>query len=546
VDFNLAEINEAVAAAIPNRPCLAWRECRRSYAEVAERTRRLASYLSGRGLRAHRERRGLAPWESAQDHVALYMYNCPEYLEGMLGSFKARLVPANVNYRYVDEELVYLLRDSRARAVVYHAAFAPTLGRILPELPDLEVRLQLADESGNDLLPGAVDYEEALAGAAPEMPVTGLSPDDLYVLYTGGTTGHPRGVLWRQADIFAAALGGRRADGSEVEALDEIIARARKGRARVMPTAPLMHAAHWAAFDALHAGNCVVLQDETRRLDPQSILKTVERERVHMFQIIGDAFARPLIDELRANQYDLSALKAVASGGAILTVSVKEQLLELLPEGVNIIDTVGSSETGRQAAQVSSRASGAKTGSFRPHPGACVLDSERTRVLGPVEDEIGWFAQSGRVPLGYLGDRDKTERTFPVVDGVRYSIPGDRARMAAGGEIEVLGRDSVTINTGGEKVFAEEVESALKRHPDVYDAVVCGRPSERWGQEVVAIVQLREGAVADEEGMRDECARHLARYKLPKAYVYRDRIMRSPVGKPDYRWAVAQATGTST
>ena len=536
MELNLADLQDALAAAIPDKPCLIWRDTRRSFAEVGERTRRLAGYLRGRGLGVRRERSALARWESGQDHVALYLYNCPEYLEAMLGCFQARLVPVNVNYRYVDAELLDLLRDARARAIVYHAAFAPTLARLLGQLPDLEVLLQVRDESGEALLPGAVEVEDAL-GSAPALPALSRSPDDLYVLYTGGTTGSPRGVLWRQADIFVAALGGRRPDGGEVESVEEIVARARQGRARVMPTAPLMHAAHWAAFDAMHAGNCVVLQDETRHLDVRSILSTVERERVHMFQIIGDAFARPLIDELRARSYDLSSLRSVASGGAILSAAVKEQLIELLPAGVTIVDTVGSSETGRQGAQVSSRERGAATGSFRPHSGACVLDAERTRVLRPGDDEIGWFAQCGRIPLGYLGDRDKTERTFPLVGGVRYSIPGDRARLGAGGEIEVLGRDSVTINTGGEKVFAEEVEAALKRHPSVYDAVVCGRPSERWGQEVVAIVQLREGVPADEEGMRAACAAQLARYKIPKAFVYQQRIERSPVGKPDYRWA---------
>jgi acyl-CoA synthetase (AMP-forming)/AMP-acid ligase II len=352
----------------------------------------------------------------------------------------------------------------------------------------------------------------------------------------------PRGVLWRQADIFVAALGGRTPKG-EIASLDELVERARGGSFRTMPTAPLMHAAHWSAFDALHSGNTVVLQDQTRHLDPASILATAEREHVNLVQIIGDAFARPLIDELRARSYDLSALKVLASGGAILSVSVKEELLRLLPDHVRIIDTVGSSETGRQATHTSTRRRGASTGTFDPAPGACVLSADRSRRLEIGDEETGWFAQYGRVPMGYFGDRDKTEKTFPVIDGVRYSVPGDRARLRADGSIEVLGRDSVTINTGGEKVFAEEVEGVLKKHPAVYDAVVCGRPSERWGQEVVAIVQLRDGATASDDELRQSCADHLARYKLPKAFVYRDRIERSPVGKPDYRWAVAVASG---
>ncbi len=541
MEFSLSEVGEAIAAAMPDRAAIVWRGHRRSYGGLNDRTRRLANALIDRGLSEAGPSSARKPWESTQPHVALYMYNCPEYLESMSGSFKARAVPVNVNYRYVAEELLYLLRDCRAEAIVYHAAFAPTLAEILPQLPGLEILLQVADESGNDLLPGAIDYEAAVASGSSSSPQVTCTPDDLYVLYTGGTTGMPRGVLWRQGDIFVAALGGRTPKG-EIASLDEVVERAVTGSFRTMPTAPLMHAAHWSAFDALHAGNTVVLQDQTRRLDPASILGTAEREQVNLVQIIGDAFARPLIDELRRHSYDLSELKVLASGGAILSVSVKEELLKLLPEHVRIIDTVGSSETGRQATHTSSRKRGSSTGTFDPAPGACVLSADRSRVLAVGDDETGWFAQFGRVPMGYLGDREKTEKTFPTVDGVRYSIPGDRARLLPDGSIEVLGRDSVTINTGGEKVFAEEVEGVLKKHPAVYDAVVCGRPSERWGQEVVAIVQLREGSTVSDEELREACAEHLARYKLPKAFIYRDRIERSPVGKPDYRWAVALAT----
>ncbi len=540
MEFNLAAVAEAIEVAVPRHTAVVWRDVRRSYAELGERTRRLASHLAACGLPDAGPSAGRAPWESRQAHLALYLYNCPQYLEGMLGGFKARAVPVNVNYRYVADELRYLLDDCAAEAIIYHAAFAPTLGALLPSLPRLRILLQVADESGHALLPGAVDYEEAIAAAAPA-PARAWSPDDLYVLYTGGTTGMPRGVLWRQADIFVAALGGRSASG-EIGSFEELVERARGGGFRVMPTAPLMHAAHWSAFDALHQGNTVVLQDETRRLDAASILRTAERERVNLVQIIGDPFARPLIDELRRGSYDLSELKVLASGGAVLSVSVKEELLALLPDHVRIVDTVGSSETGRQATHTSTRQRGASTGTFDPAPGACVLSADRSRRLDAGDEEAGWFAQFGRVPMGYLGDRDKTERTFPSIDGVRYSVPGDRARLRADGSIEVLGRDSVTINTGGEKVFAEEVESVLKKHSAVYDAVVCGRPSERWGQEVVAIVQLCEGAAVSDEELRAACAAHLARYKLPKVFVYRDRIERSPVGKPDYRWALKVAT----
>jgi len=545
MEFNLAEVNEAIAAAIPDREMMVWRDRRLTYAQVAERSRRLANYLRGRGLGVRRERAELAGWESGQDHVALYMYNCPEYMEGMLGAYKSRTAPFNVNYRYVDEELVYLLRDARARAIVYHACFAPTLARIRPQLPELEVLLQVADDSGEALLPGAVDYEAALAGASPTRPAVTCSPDDLYILYTGGTTGMPKGVLWRQADIFVAALGGRGPGGVEPQSLDEIAARARGGGAKSLPTPPLMHgAAHWASFNAFHTGNTVVFQSVTDRLDPHDVLATAERERVNAMLIVGDAFARPLIDQLRKHSYDLSALFALVSGGAALNAALKKELLELLPK-VTIIDAVGSSETGSQAQNVSTQASGATTGTFTLGPGACVLSEDLSRMASRGDTELGWFAQTGRVPLGYLGDRAKTERTFPVLGGVRYSVPGDRARLRADGILELLGRDSVTINSGGEKIFAEEVEHALKSHPAVLDAVVCGRPSERWGNEVVAIVRLRAGAAVGERELLAECEKHIARYKLPKAFLFRDEIVRSPSGKADYRWAKSQATGGS-
>jgi 3-oxocholest-4-en-26-oate---CoA ligase len=540
---NLAELSEAIASAIPERECLVWRDRRLTRRELAERTHRLANHLLGRGLRVRRERRELAGWESGQHHVALCLYNAPEYLEAMLGCFQARAVPVNVNYKYTAAELVPLLRDARARGLVYHASFAPTVAEIRSELPEMDVLLQVDDGSGARLLPGALAYEAALAEASPARPDVAWSPDDLYILYTGGTTGRPKGVLWRQADIYFAALGGRRPDGRETSSLDEVVSRAVKGGLRYMPTAPFMHAAHWVAFDALHGGHTVVLQDETRRLDAASILRTAERERVNVVLIVGDAFARPLLDELRRGSYDLSSLKVVGSGGAVLDAATKAELLAALPEGVKVIDTVGSSETGTQASHASVRGRAA-SGRFRANPGACVLSADRTRLLAAGEDEVGWFAQSGRVPLGYLGDRAKSEETFPVVGGVRYSIPGDRARLGADGSVEVLGRDSTTINTGGEKVFVEEVEQAIKRHPAVRDAVVCGRPSELWGTEVAAVVQLRSGASATAAELAEECRRQLARYKVPKRFVISDSIERSPSGKADYAWARARVAAS--
>jgi 3-oxocholest-4-en-26-oate---CoA ligase len=541
-DFDFAAVNETIAAAIPDREALVWRERRLTHRLLAERSRRFANALLARGLRVSKERAQLAGHESGQDHLAIYLYNGTEYVEAMLGAWKARVAPLNVNYRYVEEELTYLFQNSRAKGVIYQAEFAPNIAAIRHALPELSVLIQVADGSGHALLPGAVDYETLLASASDAPPPVTPSPDDLYILYTGGTTGMPKGVLWRSADIYASAMGGRRADGRELPSLAEVAEYARTGpglRSLIGP--PLMHgAAQWGLFINMGMGNTCFFANDNKKLEPADFLRTIERERIHSMTIVGDAFARPLLDEMANGTYDLSSLLIVGSGGAPLSASNKRELLERLPQ-VTVLDSIGSSETGMQASNPSNKQTGVSTGDFRPLAGAGVVSADLSRVLAPGDDEMGWFAQTGRVPLGYFGDAAKTAKTFPVIDGVRWSVPGDRARYRADGSIEVLGRDSVTINSGGEKIFAEEVEHALKQHPAVFDAVVAGRPSERWGQEVVAIVQLRPGSGATPSDLLAEAGKHLARYKLPKQFVFRDAIQRSPSGKADYRWAKEQA-----
>lgn len=545
MEFNLARVHEAVEAVAGDRDCIVMGDRRLSYHDVGDRTRRLANVLVDHGFSVRRERSELAGHESGQDHLALYLHNGNEYLEGMLGAYKARVAPFNVNYRYVAEELVYLLNDSRARGIVYHSAFAPILQDVRAEVPGLELLLQVEDDSGNSLLGDALWYEEALAEARPsieESTRAGWSPDDLYILYTGGTTGMPKGVLWRQADIFVAALGGRQlGTGKEFAGTDEIQAAASSGGARMMPAPPFMHgAAHWLAFNAFTMGSTVVLPATVERLDPADILSTVQREAVNVLLIVGDAFGRPLLEEIESGEYDLASLLMLVNGGAALSPAVKERFHRALPT-TGIMDGLGASETGQQAAQLSAAGKEASTGDFTPGPGMCIVSDTLDRVLEPGHHEIGWLAQRGRVPLGYLGDPDKTARTFPVIDGARFAIPGDRARLLRDGTLELLGRDSVTINSGGEKIFAEEVERALTHHPSVSDVVVCGRPSKRWGNEVVAVVALRPEASVTAAELIDVAARHIARFKLPKAFVFRDSIARSPAGKADYRWAQEQA-----
>jgi acyl-CoA synthetase (AMP-forming)/AMP-acid ligase II len=540
--FNLAEVHETVAGVVPERACIMKGDLRLTYAEITDRTRRLAAFLHRHGLGAHRERNELQPWESGQDHLALYLYNGNEYLEGMLGAYKARVAPFNVNYRYVEEELRYLLADARTRAVLYHAEFAPALAAVLAELPSVELLLQVADGSGNALLPGAVDYEEALASAPAERPPVHLSPDDLYILYTGGTTGMPKGVIWRQHDIFRAAMGGRAYGTWELVAdYDDLVKKILPvDNVRVLNLPPLMHgAAQWACFYYMTMGATVLFPHDTHRVDPVDVWQTVQRHQAVGITAVGDAMVRPLVEELERSDYDTSSLMAFGSGGAILSEGLKERLLAKLPN-ILITDVAGASETGAQMG-TNSTVGSVSTGRFLAGPGTVVLDAELSRMLEPGEDHDGWLAQHGAVPLGYLGDPERSARTFPTIDGVRYSVPGDRARLLADGQIELLGRDSVTINSGGEKIFAEEVEQALIRHPAVADVVVAGRPSERWGEEVVALVQLAPGRTATADELLVEAGRHLARYKLPKAVGFCEVIIRSPSGKADYRWAREQA-----
>jgi 3-oxocholest-4-en-26-oate---CoA ligase len=535
---------------LAERECVVWRDRRLSYGQLQERSKRLASYLHGQGLGLRAERAALANWESGQDMVALALYNGNEYLEGMLGCYASRTAPFNVNYRYVGEELRYLLDDARPRAMILHSSLAPTLAEVLPTLdvpPD--VLLQVEDESGHPLLPGAVWYEEALAAASPAGPPVDPSPDDLYVLYTGGTTGMPKGVLWRQHDIFMAAMGGRKVGTWErvqsYEGLTERLGESVPLRLLVLP--PLMHgAAQWACFMLMAQGATLVFPDDTRRVDPDDVWTTVERERANTMTIVGDAILRPLVLQLDKKRYDLSSFFAVGNGGAPLTPAVRAMALERLPNLV-ISDSAGSSETGAQMHVTS--VDGIEVGKFVPGPGTEVVDEDLATVLAPGHEGNGWLAQTGNVPLGYLGDEAKTARTFPVIGGVRYSIPGDRARFLADGTVELLGRDSVTVNSGGEKIFVEEVERAIAGHRAVADVVVTGRPSERWGSEVVAVVQLAEGGTDDGDSIVEHASGFIARYKLPKEVVFVERIQRSPSGKADYRWAAetaVKARGTAS
>lgn len=545
--FNLSSVFGTVAMAVGDQTFLVWRDRRLSYADVDARVDGFAHFLAAQGLGCHTEREGLAGHESGQDHLGIYLRNGNEYLESMIGAYRARVAGFNVSFRYVEDELIYLLNDSKARALVYNAEFAPRVASIRDRVPHLQILIQVDDGTGHDLLPGAVDYEQAVRTPAPAAGLPEVAGDDLYILYTGGTTGMPKGVLWRQHDIFLSSMGGRPFGADRALAsYDELAEKARAGAGALamLMIPPFMHgAAQWAAYNAITMGGRLVIPDDVERLRPAEVLQLAERERVLTIPVVGDAVARPLVEEIERGDYDLSGLFTVTNGGATLSPTVRERILAALPH-VTLLDAVGASESGAQLSTFSTSGGETTPAVFTAQSDTAVVAEDLSRVLTAGEGG-GWLARRDLIPLGYLGDADKTARTFPTIDGVRWSVPGDRADVLDDGRIRLLGRDSVTINSGGEKIFVEEVERAIAAHPAVYDVVVVGRPSERWGSEVVAVVQLAEGADADDEDLAAVCGQTVARYKVPKAFIRHPKIQRSPAGKADYRWAKAVATGES-
>ena len=541
-EFAFPEVFDAVADAIPDRDLVIFGDRRFTQREIADRSRRLATYLRSRGLGVHTDRADLTGDQVGQDLVGFYTYNGNEYVESMHAAFRARVAPFNVNYRYVKSELEYLLNDAAPTALIYHAAFAPTLADVLSRVPSLKVLIQIADDSGNALLDGATDYEQVIADTEPDLSGAQPSPDDLYIVYTGGTTGMPKGVLWRQNDIFMGACGGRNVyTGEAVTSITEIAERAGGGGAlKVFVVPPLIHAAaQWAALTASTSGQTLVFSDVPERLDPAAIAATIEKEQPTVLMVVGDAIARPLLTEFEKGERDVSSIKIFANGGAVLSPQIKERALAVF-DGAIVMDGTGSSETGAQMTHVST-AGAVSTGTFNPGTNTTVVTEDLTGETTAGDGHIGWLAQRGHVPLGYKGDPEKTAKTFSVVAGTLKKKTGDRAERLADNTIRLLGRDSQTINSGGEKIFAEEVELAIASHPAVADVLVTARPSDRWGNEVVAIVETLDGAEVSEDDLVEHAASSIARYKLPKAVLFRARIQRSPVGKADYRWAREQA-----
>ncbi|MGW5478783.1 acyl-CoA synthetase [Streptomyces sp. NPDC004008] len=530
MEYNLADLFESVVDVVPHREALVYvdhpgtgAERRLTYADLDAAANRVGHHLLDAGIR---------PGE----HLGLHLYNGVEYLQTVLGCLKARIVPVNVNYRYMEEELVYLYRDADLVALAFDAEFADRVAAALPQVPGLRRMLRVgAAAPGAAPLP-ALDFTEAEAAGSPRRGFPARSGDDQFIIYTGGTTGMPKGVMWRQEDLFFSGLGGGAPTGRPVRTPAELAERVAAGGEGItfFPTPPLMHGTSTlTAFIGFNFGQRVVLH---RKFVPVEVLRTVERERVSSMSLVGDAMLLPLIDALSGPMKgtDCSSLFSVSSSGAIMSETVRARFQELVPNAL-LLNNFGSSESGFN---------GTATDDSGPERGFRIRVNSRTRVVDPVTREPvaagqpGRIAQRGHVPLGYYNDPAKTAETFFRKDGERWVLLGDMATVDEEGVVTVLGRGSQCINTGGEKVYPEEVEQALKAHPDVYDALVAGVPDATWGNRVAAVVQLREGAPRlSLEEVQAHCRSRLAGYKVPRQLVLTDTVRRSPSGKADYRWA---------
>ncbi|MBC2906431.1 AMP-binding protein [Streptomyces cupreus] len=531
MEYNLADLFESVVDVVPDREALVYldhpgtgAERRLTYAELDAAANRIGHHLLDSGIR---------PGE----HLGLHLCNGVEYLQTVLGCLKARIVPVNVNYRYVEEELVYLYRDADLVAVVFDAEFEDRVAAARPRAEKLRHLVRVG--AGGSL---GMPFTEAEAGGSAERGFPARSADDQFIIYTGGTTGMPKGVMWRQEDLFFAGLGGGAPTGEPVKKPEELAERVAAGGSGItfFPAPPLMHGTSTlTAFIGFDFGQRVVLH---RKFVPEEVLRTIEKEKVTSISLVGDAMLRPLIDALGGPMKgtDCSSVFSVSSSGAIMSETVRRQFLELVPH-VMLLNNFGSSESGFN---------GTATEDAGPERGFRIRVNSRTQVVDPATrepvavGEVGRVAQCGHVPLGYYNDPVKTAETFFEKDGQRWVLLGDMATVDEEGVVTVLGRGSQCINTGGEKVYPEEVEQALKSHPDVYDALVAGVPDAKWGHHVAAVVQLREGADRPSlEDIQTHCRSHLAGYKIPRRLVVTDTIRRSPSGKADYRWAreVAEA-----
>jgi len=523
--FNLADLFELAVDAFPEREYLVAGTERRTFAEMDARANRLAHFLAAQGI-------------GPGDHVGIYSLNSVEWVETAWAVFKLRAVWININYRYVKDELRYLFDNADLVALVHQAEFGPQVTDLLPEMPELRLLVTIDDGSGEPPPAGAVPYEEAVASGSPERDFAPRSNDDHYILYTGGTTGMPKGVVWRHEDVFYALGGGVDPHtNTRLVRPEEMVEKGQGGQVTLLPIAPLMHGAtQWSVMGQSFLGNRTVL---VPKFDPHVVWGLVESEKANSIMITGDAMGKPLVEALDdpGHSYDLSSLYAVTSSAALFSAPVKDEFFRHLPN-ILIIDAIGSSESGNNGMiTVGKDNTAMKSGPTVTALGNTVVFDEDLKPVVPGSGVIGKIARYGDIPVGYYNDPVKTAETFIHVDGVRYAMPGDFATVEADGSITLLGRGSVSINSGGEKIFPEEVESAVRSHPEVFDAIVVGAPDERWGQRVAAIIQPRADKHPTLEDIQAHCREAIAGYKVPRQLHVVETIQRSPSGKPDYRWA---------
>ena len=530
LERNYADVWEALAGTIPTATALLQGTVRRSWEEFESRSARLAGAFAAAGV-------------GRNSKVALYLYNGPEYLEAFFATLKLRAVPVNVNYRYLDDELAYLVDNADAEVLVFHSSLGDRVERVAPASPKLKLLLRVDDSADGAGIGESYEAAIALHEPAPRIPRSG---DDIIMVYTGGTTGMPKGVMssvgsgvdtYRTTVPAVLGLAPIETTDGIVAAAQQLIDEDRPWSA--LPACPLMHGTGMGigALPALTFGGCVVLL-EGRGLDVDELWSTVERHAVNSITVVGDAFARPMLRGLREGPpRQLDSVRLILSAGAMFSAEVKDGLLEFMP-GAAIIDYIAATE-GAMGYSVSMKGAPAATGRFMPNPGVKVFAEDGTEVK-PGSGDSGIVAVPGSIPEGYYHDDEKTARTFKVIDGVRYSLPGDWATVDADGSIVLLGRGSQCINTGGEKVFPEEVEEVLKLHPSVEDALVFGVPDERFGQRVVGVASLSPGAPAvDPNEIVDAARAKLSSYKLPRALVVVDVVPRAANGKADYPGAKA-------
>jgi len=531
MEFNVADLIEAATDRVPDREIIVCAPERRTYAQLEERANRLAHYYQSIGI-------------GRGDHIGIYGFNSLAWVESALAAYKIRAVPINVNYRYVEDELIYLADNGDFVAIVHDAQFAPRLAKVRDRLPQLRHFIAIEDGSGQDCsMLGSTSFAEALAAGSPVRDFEKRSGDDIYVIYTGGTTGMPKGVVWRQHDVIFTLGGGIDPMTKEpAQSPADLTNKISDYYQVIAPLAPLMHgAAQWSVWSSLFNGTKVALWSGS--FDPHKVWKMVEEERVITVSLTGDAMARPLIEALDQPgvSYDLSSLMVIVSTAAIFSPSVKLQYLDRFPS-IMLMDATGASEQGLTGMTMISRENvnqetpGGMGLCINPHRDVAVFDDQLRRVE-PGSGVVGKLARGGNVPVGYYKDPVKSAETFIEIEGARWSMAGDFAMVEADGRIRMLGRGSVSINSGGEKIFPEEVESALKSHPAVFDAIVVGVPDERWGQRVAAVIQPREGESTNLEELDRHCRTKIAGYKVPRELHRVDEIRRSPSGKPDYPWA---------